>query len=117
MRRHRLAAVASALVLAATLLLAACGSGGDSSSSTVPSDPVLARGQEVYKKNCATCHGSKGGGGSGVRLAGVVASRYPNIADHERVIHDGIQPGMPAWGDKLSADDIEAVARWEREGF
>lgn len=107
------AAVAGA-VLATSLALGACGS---SEPTATPSDPVLARGQEVYKKNCATCHGSKGGGGSGVKLAGVVASKYPNIEDHERAIHDGIQPGMPAFGEKLSAEDIEAVARWEREGF
>lgn len=118
MIRHRLVAVVTGLVLVATFSLAACGSGSDSSSSTVPSDPVLARGQEIYKKHCASCHGSKGTGGTGgVKLAGVVAARYPNIEDHERVIHDGMQPGMPAWGDKLSAEDIEAVARWEREGF
>jgi mono/diheme cytochrome c family protein len=112
-RRH---AAVTGLVLAATLFLAACSSGSSDSGST-PSDPVLARGQTVYKQNCATCHGSKGGGGSGPKLAGVVASRYPDIADHENVIRNGIQPGMPAWGSKLSDDDIEAVARWEREGF
>ena len=112
--RRRLTAALAGLVLTAALGLAAC-SGSDTSAT--PSDPVLARGQEVYKKNCATCHGSKGGGGSGVKLAGVVASRYPNIEDHENVIRNGIQPGMPAWGSKLSDDDIQAVARWEREGF
>ena len=113
--RRRLTAVLVGLVLTATLGLAACSSGSDTSAT--PSDPVLARGQEVYKKNCATCHGSKGGGGSGVKLAGVVASSYPNIEDHENVIRNGIQPGMPAWGSKLSDEDIQAVARWEREGF
>ena len=117
MTRRRLTATITGLVLTATLGLAACGSGGSTSASTVPSDPVLAHGQDVYKKNCATCHGSKGGGGSGVKLAGVVASKYPNIEDHENVIRNGIQPGMPAWGSKLSDDDIVAVARWEREGF
>jgi mono/diheme cytochrome c family protein len=52
-----------------------------------------------------------------VKLAGVVASRFPNIEDHIAVIRDGRQPGMPGWGDKLSPEDIEAVARWEREGL
>lgn len=114
MTRRRLTAAALGVALAATLGLAACGSSDDTAT---PSDPVLAQGQKVYRQNCATCHGSKGGGGSGVKLAGVVASRYPNIEDHEAVIRDGIQPGMPAWGSKLSAEDIEAVARWEREGL
>jgi mono/diheme cytochrome c family protein len=112
--RRRTTAAAIGAVLVVGLGLAACGS---AESTATPSDPVLARGQEVYRKNCSTCHGSKGGGGSGVKLAGVVASKYPNIDDHERVIRDGIQPGMPSFGKKLSAEDIEAVARWEREGF
>jgi mono/diheme cytochrome c family protein len=113
--RRSLTLTVAGLVLTATLGLAACSGGSDSGAA--PSDPVLARGQEVYQKNCATCHGSKGGGGSGVKLAGVVAARYPNIADHENVIRNGIQPKMPAWGRKLSDEDIQAVARWEREGF
>jgi mono/diheme cytochrome c family protein len=112
--RSRVTAILGAFVVATALVLAACGS---SEPEATPSDPVLARGQEIYRKNCASCHGSKGGGGSGVKLAGVVASRYPNIEDHETVIRDGIEPGMPGWGDRLSPEDIEAVARWEREGF
>lgn len=114
MNRSRVTATLAALVLATTLVLTACG-GSDSGST--PADPVLARGQQVYKDKCATCHGSKGGGGSGVKLAGVVAAQYPDIEDHIAVIRDGRQPGMPAWGEKLSPEDIEAVARWEREGL
>lgn len=106
----------SALVLMSLLALAACG-GGDDNGDAAPSDPVLARGQEVYRQNCAQCHGSRGGGGSGVKLAGVVASRYPNIDDHITIITDGKGGGMPGFGEKLSPEDIEAVARWEREGF
>jgi ubiquinol-cytochrome c reductase cytochrome c subunit len=112
--RSRLTATLAAVIVATTLVLAACGSSDESST---PTDPVLARGQEIYRKRCATCHGSRGGGGSGVKLAGVVASRFPNIEDHIAVIRDGRQPGMPGWGDKLSPEDIEAVARWEREGL
>jgi mono/diheme cytochrome c family protein len=106
-------AVVVCAVVALAGALAACG--GD--EQPIPSDPVLARGQDVYRKNCAQCHGSRGGGGSGVKLAGVVAARYPDIADHVAVIRDGRTPGMPAFGDRLSAEDIDAVARWEREGF
>ena len=97
-------------------ILAACG-GGDDNGDAAPSDPVLARGQDVYRQNCAQCHGSRGGGGSGPKLAEVVASRYPNIDDHITIITDGKGGGMPGFGEKLSPEDIEAVARWEREGF
>lgn len=101
-----------ALALSATV---ACGGGDDDAT---PSDPVLAQGQQVYRQNCASCHGAKGGGGAGVKLAGVVASRYPNIDDHIAVIAQGRGNGrMPAFEDRLTPEEIAAVARWEREGF
>jgi mono/diheme cytochrome c family protein len=104
------------LVLATSLMAVGCGGGDDDSS--VPSDPVLAQGRDVYRSQCAQCHGSRGGGGSGVKLAGVVAASYPNFEDHVAVIRDGKGSGrMPAFGDRLSPEEIEAVARWEREGF
>jgi mono/diheme cytochrome c family protein len=51
-----------------------------------------------------------------VKLAGVVAARYPNIDDHIAVIREG-RTGMPAFDERLTPEEIEAVARWEREGF
>ena len=93
------------------LVLAACGSNG---TGAKPSDPVLAQGQQVYQAHCSTCHGSKGQGGTGMKLAGKVAQNYPNIADQIAVITNG-RSSMPAWKNSLSADDINAVARYERE--
>jgi len=105
-------AVTVIVVLAVSgLVLAACGSSG---SSAAPTDPVLARGQQVYKDHCQTCHGTKGQGGTGMKLAGKVAQNYPNIDDQIAVIANG-RSSMPAWKNSLSADDIEAVARFERE--
>jgi mono/diheme cytochrome c family protein len=99
------------VVAVSALVLVACGSSG---GSATPSDPVLARGQQVYKDHCQTCHGTKGQGGSGMKLAGKVAQNYPNIDDQIAVIANG-RSSMPAWKSSLSADDIEAVARFERE--
>jgi mono/diheme cytochrome c family protein len=95
------------------LAIAACGG----SSVAKPSDPVLAHGQDIYNQRCATCHGDKGQGGTGMKLGGgAVARSFPNIADQIKVIQDG-RPGtaMPAWKTVLSDDDITAVARYERE--
>ncbi len=92
---------------------AACG-GGDDGIAT-PTDPVLAQGQQVYRSYCASCHGSKGGGASGPKLAGVVEVEFPDIADHIAIIADGKGGGMPAFKDRLTAEQIEAVARYERE--
>jgi mono/diheme cytochrome c family protein len=97
-------------VAVATLIVAACGSGDDLAT---PTDPTLARGQQVYRQNCASCHGSKGGGGAGPRLAGVVAERYPSIDDQIAVIVNG-RAGMPSFEDRLSPEDIAAVAAYVR---
>ncbi len=101
--------LAGAAMAVGTMLLVACG--GDDVAT--PSDPTLARGQQVYRQNCASCHGSQGQGGAGIRLAGVVAGRYPNIDDQIAVIANG-RNGMPAFGDRLSQEDMAAVAAYER---
>ena len=110
MRSSRLLLAGCALVGAATFF-SACSSG---SNEAVPSDPVLAQGQQIYKQNCASCHGQSGGGGMGPKLAGLVAKMYPNIADQEAVISKG-RSSMPSFSKILSPDQIEAVARYERE--
>ncbi|WP_334144648.1 c-type cytochrome [Rhabdothermincola sp.] len=109
MKAAKVLILAIALV-GGVLALNACGNGDDAAT---PSDPTLARGQQVFRQNCATCHGAKGGGGNGPRLAGVVVSRYPNIEDQIAVITEG-RAGMPSFGQQLSAEDIRAVATYER---
>ena len=99
------------LTVALSGVLVACGS---NSAGPVPSDPVLATGQQVYKAHCQTCHGTKGQGGTGMKLAGRVATEFPNIDDQIAVIANG-RSSMPAWKNSLSADEITAVARYERE--
>lgn len=93
------------------LVLVACGS---DDAAPVPSDPVLAQGQQVYKARCQSCHGSKGQGGTGMKLAGRMTSVFPDIADQIDVIAEG-RGSMPGWKNELSAEEIEAVARYERE--
>ncbi len=110
MRSAKLFVVGVALVCSATFV-AACG--GQSTPAT-PSDPVLAQGQQIYNANCSSCHGKGGGGGLGPKLAGVVAARFPDIADQEAVISQG-RDQMPSFSKKLTADEINAVARYERE--
>jgi mono/diheme cytochrome c family protein len=90
----------------------ACSSG--STPIATPSDPVLAEGQSIYNQNCASCHGANGGGGFGKKLAGVVVTKYPNIADQEALIENG-KGSMPAFGSKLTAEQITAVTRYTRE--
>jgi len=106
--------LASGVLIAGATVFSACASGG--SSEAVPSDPVLAQGQQIYTQNCASCHGQGGGGGLGPKLAGLVEQKYPNIADQEAVIANG-RSSMPKFSGRLSAAEINAVARYEREAL
>lgn len=109
----------SALVslLAAAALLAACGGddggGGDGGSGDGPppqqvvdaGDP--AKGKEVFGSNCAACHGADGGGGTGPALAGEQEFTDPGVVV-EQVREGG--GGMPAFGDKLSEQELADVS-------
>lgn len=106
-----------AVALAAVLGAGAVGACSSDTPAT-PSDPVLARGQEVYNAQCAQCHGVSGGGGVGPAIAGVLEERYPDISEHIDIIADGVSgSNMPAFKGRLSAEEIEAVARYEREAL
>jgi mono/diheme cytochrome c family protein len=111
MRSPRILAAGLMVVVVATVF-AACSS---PSAPAAPVDnPVLVEGQQVFAQNCASCHGTSGGGGFGAKLAGVVTTKYPNIDDQIAVITNG-KDQMPAFGKKLGADQITAVARYTRE--
>ena len=71
-------------------------------------------GAAVFGDNCAVCHGGDGSGGVGPRLAGGrVVTVYPDPADQIAVVTNG-RAGMPAFGDKLSAEEIAAVVEYTR---
>lgn len=115
-RRHR--AVAVAAIVAVAALLAGC-SGADSpevpGEESGTADPVLVTGRDVYQSACASCHGASGGGGAGPALDdGRMVAAYPELADQIDVIANG-QGAMPAFGDRLSDEEVEAVTRYTRE--
>ena len=75
---------------------------------------VAVDGAQVYKANCAGCHGGNGGGGIGPQLRdGAVISAFPDAASQVEFINGGA-PGMPAFGDRLSAAELEAVVEFTR---
>jgi mono/diheme cytochrome c family protein len=99
--------------LGAALVLAGCGSGGGSDID-LGGDPELQTGRDVYSANCASCHGPEGGG-VGTKLGdGATAVRFADIEDEIAVITNG-SGSMPAWEGTLTAEEIRAVARYERE--
>lgn len=101
------------LAFGVAITVAACGGG----EVATPSDPVLAKGQKVYNERCAQCHGTKGQGGTGMKLGGgAAAQKFPDIQAQLKVIREGRKgTSMAAWGGVLPDDDIQAVARYERE--
>lgn len=71
-------------------------------------------GQQLYQQNCAGCHGNEGGGGTGPALAGNGALR-----DAERTVDQIVNggDGMPAYGGRLSNEQIAAVASYIRTSW
>ena len=128
------------LILSMALILISC-SKQDSTNSeskkavtiTLPASQAdfdiatVALGGKLYNKNCATCHGIKAEGNPDWRKRKPDGKLLPpplNGSGHTwhhskallvSIISNGtvIQGGeMPAWGDKLSAQEIDAVILW-----
>lgn len=88
-------------------------------------DPVLSQGRSVYVRNCVACHGESGRGlisanpQMGAQPRNFVTDEARSTLTRERMIASitNGRPGtaMAAFGGKLPAQDIEAVARYIRE--
>jgi cytochrome c6 len=75
---------------------------------------VRADGAAVYKGKCAACHGADGSGntsvGKNLKLRNLGSPEVQKMTDAEltTVITDG-KAKMPAYGKKLSADEIKSL--------
>lgn len=94
-------------------ILAGCSSNeaNDSGTSNDASNEELEV-STVYKQNCLACHGDQLQGGVGPNLQ-EVGSRLSQ-EDIAQLIYDG-QGTMPAFGDKLSDEEINELAQWLSE--
>jgi mono/diheme cytochrome c family protein len=131
-----------AMLLSAVLWLAACSEQTSSSSAVAVPTPVSApapvaahgldarlvtRGGDIYKANCAVCHGANAEGAPNWQRKGPDGKLPPPPLDanghawhHPSAwLRDMIRVGsvarggnMPAWEGKLSDDDIAAVIAW-----
>jgi mono/diheme cytochrome c family protein len=71
-------------------------------------------GAAVFGHSCAGCHGGDGSGGIGPRLAsGRVVADFPDQQQQIAFVTNG-RGGMPAFGERLSADEISAVVDYTR---
>lgn len=100
-------------MMAIVFMLAGC---INTSPIGAPSDDAeLVAGQQVYASQCASCHGVQGQGGRGAQLSdGSVLSTYPTAADQLDVVVNG-KGQMPAYGKRLSEEQLAAVVRYTRE--
>lgn len=93
----------------------------------IPEYDAAVRGQDVYRKQCAPCHGALGDG-NGFLAAGfdvkprdfrkgqykfrtTMNGEFPTVADIERTIRVGVpNTTMPAWGQFLNASQIHDLS-------
>src|SRR5947209_3797616 len=107
-------------------------------SSAAPVLTPIQQGAQVFAKNCSPCHGARGEGGVGPKLAGGEAKlTFPNEADHIAWVNTGSAPhkgqpygdpartggqhvaktgGMPRFKGTLSDTAIKNVVSFERDG-
>lgn len=103
-----------AALFGVVLTLGACGGGGDDAADNGDNGDAgatdNAAAEEVYKDNCASCHGADLSGGAGPDLTSVGADYSKDeIVD---IIQNG-KGQMPA--QNLSDDDADLIAGWLAE--
>ena len=116
------------LAVLGTLLLAGCEGQKQPAAAVRNTDPqVLAQGRQVFKKNCAACHGDRAQATAGWERPGA-DGKYPPppldgsahawhhpAAQLKQTIQEGtlkLGGNMPAWKGRLSEADTEAVIAW-----
>jgi cytochrome c oxidase subunit 2 len=88
--------------------------GGDREWTT---EELMARGEELYKANCAACHMAAGQGlpGTFPALDGSAIVKGPAEGHIDIVLHG--KNLMPAFGEQLTDADIAAVITYERNSW
>ena len=75
--------------------------------------PASGAGVDLFRQNCAVCHGANGRGGTqgapDLASAAVQAMSEPDIAG---IIHNGKGGNMPAWSGKLTDAQIATLAHY-----
>lgn len=90
-----------------------------SSDKVWAKEELVAKGQEVYTKNCLACHQAAGQGIPGVFPA-LAGSKIANgvATDHINIVVKGkAGTAMAAWGPQLNDLDIAAVITFERNSW
>jgi len=80
-------------------------------STSVESDPEPAGidTAKLFQDNCSRCHGDKREGKNGPSL--LPGRLTKDASAYEKTITTG-SGSMPAWGNRLSAEEINALSEW-----
>ena len=90
-----------------------------SATKTWTKADLMAKGETVYKTNCAACHQANGQGIPGVfpALAGSAIATGPVAGHIDRVMNGKEGTAMQAFGAQLGDADLAAVITYERNAF
>ncbi|MEO1080856.1 MAG: cytochrome c oxidase subunit II [Pseudomonadota bacterium] len=84
---------------------------------TFTMDELIARGEDVYQRNCLACHGANGEGGLGTAIAGS-AIVTGELGGHLNIGVNGVAgTAMQAFGSILNDVDLAAVITYQRNAF
>ena len=100
----------AAMFLGVSLALAACGGGGDNAGNNNGNNgggDTAASAEQIYKQNCASCHGQDLSGGVGPNLQ-KVGSKYSKEQIKEIIVKG--RGAMPAG--IIKGEDADKVAEW-----
>ncbi len=90
---------------------------GTASAQDPTDDPAqIEAGGAVYAASCAGCHGAEGEGADAGRPLTDIAAQEPDRSVHVASVTNG-KGGMPAFADRLSADEIDSAISYVRLSF
>ena len=106
-----------AVLLGSVLVLGACGGGDDNANddgaanNDAGGDTTASAGEDIYKANCAACHGQDLSGGAGPALD-QAGSKF-SADDIVDIIQNGVGSMQPQ--KQVSEDDAKTLADWLAE--
>ncbi len=80
-------------------------------------EEVLALGERIFNTTCAACHGENGTGGMGPAInSQQFLGRHSDEQIRDAILYGGRRPNssMPAFGDRLTSVEVEALVRFIR---
>lgn len=90
-------------------------------AQTFTMDQLMDRGEDVYNRACAACHGPNGGGNSALRAPAIAKSSVAmgGLDSHLSMVVNGSPNNsvMQAFGKQLNDVDLSAVITYQRNAF